>query len=158
MSTSTTEHDPRRGRWIPWAFVGAMALVVVVNAVMVWFALSTFTGVTTARPYDRGRTYNDVLAEAARQEALGWRSTVRLAGDTLVVQVRDPSDAPVQGELLGALHRPLTREAIPLHFRDAGYGRWVAPLAELPAGQWEARLKLSGREGRMDIRRRVFAP
>jgi nitrogen fixation protein FixH len=152
------DHDPRRGRWIPWVFVGGMALVVVVNAVMVWFALSTFTGVTTLRPYDRGRTYNDVLAEAARQDALGWRSTVKLADDTLVVEVRDPRDAPVRGELLGALHRPLNREAIPLHFRDTGYGRWVAPLGELPAGQWEARLTLDGRDGRLDIRRRVFAP
>ena len=35
MSAST--FDPRRGRWIPWAFVGGMAVVVVVNLVMVYF-------------------------------------------------------------------------------------------------------------------------
>ena len=56
--------DPTRGRWIPWVFVGGMGLVIGVNAILVWFALTTFTGVTTPRAYDRGRTYNDVLAEA----------------------------------------------------------------------------------------------
>lgn len=151
-------HDPTRSRWIPWAFVGGMMLVVVVNAVMVWFALSTFTGVSTPRAYDRGRTYNDVLAEAARQDALGWQARVTLAGGIVTVDIRDPQNAPVHGELLGALHRPLNREAVPLHFREVGPGRFTAEVVNLPAGQWEARLTLNGAAGRLDIRRRVIAP
>ncbi len=151
-------HDPARSRWIPWAFVAGMMLVVVVNAVMVWFALSTFTGVSTPRAYDRGRTYNDVLAEAARQDALGWQSRVTLQGGIVSVEIRDPQNAPVHGELLGALHRPLNREAVPLHFREYGPGRFTAEVVNLPAGQWEARLTLQGAAGRLDIRRRVIAP
>ncbi|MCX7374496.1 MAG: FixH family protein [Alphaproteobacteria bacterium] len=150
-------YDPTRSRWIPWVFVGGMMLVVVVNAVMVWFALSTFTGVSTPRAYDRGRTYNDVLAEAARQDALGWQSRVTLQGGIVSVEIRDPQNAPVHGELLGALHRPLNREAVPLHFQEYGPGRFTAEVVNLPAGQWEARLTLQGAAGRLDIRRRVVA-
>jgi nitrogen fixation protein FixH len=150
--------DPRRSRWIPWAFVGGMLLVVVVNAVMVWFALSTFTGVSTPRAFDRGRTYNDVLEEAARQDALGWRARVSLAGGIVTVEIRDRADAPVHGQLLGALHRPLNREALPLHFSEYGPGRFTAEAVNLPAGQWEARLVLHAAEGRFEVRQRVFAP
>ena len=150
--------DPTRSRWIPWAFVGGMGLVVVVNAVMVWFALSTFTGVSTPRAYDRGRTYNDVLAEAARQDALGWQVRVKLDGGIVSVEIRDPANAPVHGDLLGALHRPLNREAVPLHFLETGPGRFTAEAANLPAGQWEARLTLHNAAGRMDVRHRVIAP
>ncbi|MCZ8150271.1 MAG: FixH family protein, partial [Roseomonas sp.] len=65
LSTSR-DFDPNRSRWIPWAFVGGMTVVVLVNLVLVYAALSTFTGVTTGRSYDRGRAYNLVLEEAAR--------------------------------------------------------------------------------------------
>lgn len=150
--------DPRRSRWIPWVFVGGMLVVVVVNAVMVWFALSTFTGVSTPRAFDRGRTYNDVLAEAARQDALGWQARVSLSGGIITVDVRDRADAPVHGELLGALHRPLSREAMPLHFLRSGPGHFIAEAVNLPSGQWDARLVLHAPAGRLEIRHRVVAP
>ena len=35
--------DPKRSRWIPWVFVGGMLLVVVVNGVLIFSAISTFT-------------------------------------------------------------------------------------------------------------------
>ena len=73
----TQDFDPKRSTWIPWVFVGGMALVVLVNLVLVYAALSTFTGVTTGKSYDRGRSYNQVLAEAARQDALGWAAAYR---------------------------------------------------------------------------------
>ncbi|MCX7932739.1 MAG: FixH family protein [Rhodovarius sp.] len=158
MRSPSRDVDPSRSRWIPWAFVGAMLLVVAVNGVMVWLALSTFTGVTTPRAYDRGRAYNEVLAEAARQDALGWRSSVRLEAGRLVVEVEDAEGRPVQGLLAGALHRPLSLEVVALEWRPLAPGRWAAAVADLPPGQWEARLSLTGREGRLDIRRRVIAP
>ncbi len=150
--------DPRRSRWIPWAFVGAMLLVVVVNGLMAALALSTFTGVTTPRPYDRGRTYNDVLAEAARQDALGWRGSVELAEGQLRVRVSDARGAAVTGVLEGILQRPLTRQALPLAFIAAGPGLWLAEAQPALPGQWEARLTLFGSEGPFDIRARVLAP
>ena len=80
MTDRAASFDPNRSRWIPWAFVGGMTLVVVVNLIMVYYAVSTFTGVTVPRSYERGRGYDEVLAEAARQDALGWQAEVTLAG------------------------------------------------------------------------------
>ena len=150
--------DPSRGRWIPWCFVGGMLLVVAVNAVLVWFALSSFTGVATPRAYDRGRTYNDVLTEAARQDALGWRAATTFEGNELRVRVTDAPGAPVQGELGGVLLRPLSGESLALGFRRIGPGLWAATVRPPHPGLWQARLRLQGPGGAFDIRERVIAP
>lgn len=150
--------DPTRGRWIPWCFAGGMLLVVAVNAVMVWLALSSFTGVATSRAYDRGRTYNDVLTEAARQDALGWRATTALDGSELRVRVTDAAGAPVAGELGGVLLRPLSGESLTLGFDRIGPGLWAAAVQPTHRGLWQARLRLLGPAGPFDIRERVIAP
>ena len=157
MSATTIPHDPNRGRWIPWVFVGGMALVVVVNAVLVFFALTTFTGLTTGKSYDRGRAYNQVLQEAARQEALGWTAQVALDGPALLVAVQDRDGRAVPGRVEGVLRRPLEGADVALDFASLGTGRFLAHAADLAHGQWEARLTLHGADGqRLDIRQRVI--
>jgi nitrogen fixation protein FixH len=151
MSTRIPEHDPRRSRWIPWVFVGGMLLVLAVNVGMVAAALTTFTGVTTGRAYDKGRAYNHVLEEAARQDALGWRATVAVEGRTLRLAVLDRAGLPVAGRVQGVLHRPMDGLELPLTLL-AG----TADLAAAQPGLWEARLTLTDAEGhRLDIRQRV---
>ena len=151
------DFDPNRSRWIPWVFVGGMTVVVLVNLVLVYAALSTFTGVTTGRSYDRGRAYNQVLAEAARQDALGWSARVALDGGVLSVVATDREGLPVGGRVQGVLHRPLEGAEIPLDFAVAGPGRFIAEAAPPATGQWEARLILSGaRDERLEIRQRLI--
>ena len=155
-ASRTQDFDPKRSNWIPWVFVGGMLLVVVVNGFMAYAALSTFTGVTTGRSYDRGRSYNQVLAEAARQDALGWTTQVALEGKVLTVTVADREGLPVGGRVAGVLHRPLEGAELRLDFAAAGPGRFIA-FAEPPAaGQWDARLTLRGERGeRLEIRQRL---
>lgn len=154
---SPGDFDPKRSRWIPWAFVGGMTIVVLVNLVLVYAALSTFTGVTTGRSYDRGRAYNQVLQEAARQDALGWTARVALEGGVLAVNVTDREGLPVGGRVEGVLLRPLEGAELALDFAAAGPGRFIAFAATPAAGQWEARLTLHDERGRrLDIRQRVL--
>lgn len=157
--TRAADFDPRRGRWIPYVFVGLMLLVVAVNGGLVLAALSTFAGTTTTGAYDRGRAYNAVLAEAERQAALGWAARVTLAGGRLDVVVTDRQGAPVPGALQGIMLRPLQGLTMPLELVEQAPGRWSALARHLAAGQWEARLTLTGPDGRhLDIRQRVLAP
>ena len=150
--------DPQRGRWIPWVFVAGMLLVVAVNGTLVVAALTTFTGVTTGHAYDRGRTYNDVLHAAARQEALGWRAEVRLDRSGLSVRVLDRDGGLLTGRLDGVLLRPLEGTELPLDFAAVGSRFWAAVHPPLP-GQWEARLTFRSTTGdKLDIRQRVLVP
>ena len=121
---SIPAHDPNRSRWIPWVFVGGMMVVVVVNGVLIFQALTTFTGVTVGQSYDRGRTYNRVLDEAARQDALGWQLQASVEDGRVTVTARDRADAPIAGVLEAHLLRPLDGERVP--FPDVtGAGRFV---------------------------------
>lgn len=154
----STTMPVRRSAWIPWAFVGAMLLVVLVNGVLIFAAVDTFTGVTTGKSYDKGRAYNHVLAEAARQDALGWTPEVTLRAGGLRIVVRDRDGRPVPGVLAGVLRRPVEGTEIGFAPPATGAGQWAAPV-ELHAGQWEARLRLTAVDGRhLDIRQRVIAP
>ncbi|PZW43051.1 nitrogen fixation protein FixH [Humitalea rosea] len=151
--------DPARGKWIPWIFAGMMTLVVAVNGGLIFAALSTFTGVTTGRAYDQGRVYNHVIEEATRQAALGWTAHVALAAGRLSVVVTDREGLPVAGHMDGLLQRPLDGRELPLSFAAPAPGRWSAEAVPPAAGQWEARLTLTGPAGRhLDIRERIIAP
>ncbi|WP_431285451.1 FixH family protein [Humitalea sp. 24SJ18S-53] len=159
MSMVKRPFDPARGGWIPWVFVGMMAIVIGVNGILIYSAISTFTGVTRPRTYDLGRSYNAVIAEADRQAALGWSGRVALASGRLSVTVIDREGLPVPGHLTGLLHRPLDGREVPLAFGAAAPGRWTAEATPPAPGQWEARLTLTDPTGQhFDIRQRVIAP
>ena len=156
---SEAMHDPRRGRWIPWVFVGGLLTVVAVNAVLVWYAVSTFTGVTIGRAYEQGRHYDQVLEEAARQDALGWASRVSFDGHALRVAVVDRAGLPVSGRLDGVMLRPVEGTTLPLSFAAVSAGHWSASIDLPKPGQWEARMTLVGPDGAaFDIRHRVMVP
>lgn len=141
-----------RDTWIPKVFVGGMLVVVAVNGGLVYAALSTFTGVTVERSYERGRGFNAVLAERDRQEALGWRAELRW----------QPGEAPGAGRLLlaladrdgaalnhvsvaGALVGPLDAVRVPLQLVQVGAGRYEAKVVAPRPGSWDAQLLLRGR-------------
>ena len=62
-----------RSRYIPWLFVAGFAVVIAVNAIMIWFAVGSFSGLYTPVPRDRGLHYNAIIAEQKARDALGWR-------------------------------------------------------------------------------------
>ncbi|MDI3305598.1 MAG: FixH family protein [Acetobacteraceae bacterium] len=153
--------QPRRGRWIPWVFVGGMALVIAVNGVLIAAAVSTFTGTTVGQAYDRGRTYNHILEEAARQRALGWSAEVAWADGRLTLQARDHTGAPLPADttITGILLRPLEGTELPLAFQPTGAGTWAAAASVPEPGLWEARLTLTRPDGsRLQVQRRLMLP
>ncbi|GIK98133.1 MAG: membrane protein [Alphaproteobacteria bacterium] len=150
------DHDPRRGRWYPWLFVAAFAVVIAVNGVMVTLAVDSFAGLDTEHPYERGLAYNETLAAERAQDALGWTVAFDAVpagaaeGGARTVEVtgafQDRAGAPLTGLSVRAL---LRRPAAAGHDREValapqGPGRYSA-TAELPfPGQWELRIVASG--------------
>lgn len=156
---SATSPAPR-GRWIPWVFVGGFGVVIAVNAVLITAAISTFTGTTTVGAYNRGLEYGEVLAEADRQRALGWRGAVSRADGAVLVSLRLPDGTPLPADAIvtGRLQRPLDRTALPLAFQPAGPGGWRA-VAEVSApGAWEAVLTVTRGTDRFELRERLTFP
>lgn len=149
MSTALTQRRPHRDRWIPWAFVAFFATFIAVDAVMVYLAVGSFSGVSTQNAYQEGLEYNDKLAAMRREKALGWTAAVdfRASGPQqgrLVVTLLDRDGTPLtQAKAQAELVRP-TQEGYDFTVPLVREGEHFAADLDLPlAGQWEVRLAVS---------------
>ena len=131
-------------RWIPWAFAGALGIVVAVNGALAYFAVSSSTGLVTEHPYESGTRYNRVLDAARAQDALGWQATLAFAGDghaqgEVAVAIADRAGEPLSGLDVSALvSRPVEPlPDTPLQLAEAGGGHYRGHVALPRAGQWE---------------------
>ncbi len=118
-------------------FFGVMLLV---NGIFLYFAISTFNGLSTEDAYRKGLKYNERLDEEARQNRLGWTNSVITSPDqrslTLVISARNGK--PVTGlNLSSKLSRPASdRYDTSLEFSETKQGIYIAPMKDIQAGNW----------------------
>ena len=153
------------GWWYPWIFVGGMVLVALVNGVMIFIALDSWTGLETERHYRKGLDYNENLAAAETQALRGWRldldwKVASVSGDTRTIEMRAQfaerngqalNDLSVTALIVRPTHEGYDFE-VPL--QAMGDGTYSA-TANLPlAGQWNVRIHaLRGDEAFQEVRR-----
>jgi nitrogen fixation protein FixH len=156
---------PDRASRLPWIFVAAMGVVVLVNAVMVTAALRTHSGLAHGDAFGRGLAYNAVLDAAERRDRLGWRLTVQLGGAgtdgrrLVEIGLVDSDGAPLPGGAVAASFvRPVEAMApLAARFEETAPGRYAAGI-ELPAaGQWDMRIDVARGGERLQFVQRVFA-
>jgi nitrogen fixation protein FixH len=102
---ATPVHRSRRplSGWAVFAMVaGFFGAIIAVNAVMMYFAITTLGGVKTESAYRAGLAFSAERAVATAQDARHWRVegvVRRVAADTVEVTVepRDEAGQPVQG-------------------------------------------------------------
>ena len=141
-----------QSRWIPWAFAGALAIVVGVNGALAYFAMATAPGLVTAHPFERGNDYNRVLDAGDVQDALGWRVSLKFNAlapgqGELVAEIADRSGRPLRGLAVTArLVRPLgpTPERA-LTLAEDQPGRYVQTINLERPGQWD--VHIAARDG-----------
>lgn len=95
--------------WVPWMFVLAFLVVGAVNAVFVYLAIHSHTGLVTEQAYEKGLAFNQTLAKAEAMQALGWNFSVELTSeDILSVRLVDKSGNPIQkAQVKGRMVRPV---------------------------------------------------
>ncbi len=152
----------RRGAWIPWLFAAFFGVVVVVNGIMVFFALDSFSGLQTRGHYQRGLDYNRVIAAERAEQALGWSVHVGYEPDAgrrgrVVVQAADRDGAPLAGaEVTVRMVRPV-QDGFDrtIKLAAAGDGLYAATV-ELPlAGQWDIQTLIRHPSGSFRTSRRI---
>lgn len=132
---------PWRDRIIPWYFVMAFAVVFAVNMLFVYLATKTHTGVVTEQAYEKGLAYNETLAKARAQDALGWQSHAEVAAGVLRLSLVNDRGNPVQGaEVTAHFTHPVKRG------QDASF-----PLAERAEGRYELAVPEAHRSGQWDV-------
>jgi nitrogen fixation protein FixH len=155
---------PSRDLWIPWLIVAGFAVIILVNGVMVYFAMTSFTGLHTEGHYQRGLDYNDVLASQAAEEKLGWTVEVDFAETgreqiRLSVRAADRAgnplnDAGVQVRLV----RPVQAgHDMNVTLAAAGDGLYSAEIKLPLRGQWDILAQISHPSGNYSTATRIVA-
>jgi nitrogen fixation protein FixH len=151
--------------WIPWAFVGFFAVVLLVNGIMIFVAFDSWTGIgrENANSYQQGLSYNDRLAAVEAQEALGWQADLgfeELADGRgrLVLALADRRGNPLEGATVAAtLARPTDAAGdFVVALGDVGIGRYGADIAFPARGQWDVRVLAEHPRGVYRLSGRVF--
>lgn len=143
----------RPGRYIPWILVAGFGVVLAVNLTMIWIAMSTWTGISTNRAYDKGITYNRNLDAAERQAALGWQAgieTTQAAGlaGTISVRLVDTRNQPLERvDVRADFERPTHQGYdFSLDLERTGAGTYTASFTAPLAGLWDVRV-IATRDG-----------
>jgi nitrogen fixation protein FixH len=151
---------PRRSAWrlFPWLVAGAMTVVVVVNAGMIYAALASFPGKAGNEGFELSNQYDAVLDHARQAEELGWTITA-VAGKAGMAEVvlTDRNGAPLTGATVGAAaERPLGDPKVrQMTFHEGTAGRYVADAALPLPGQWDLTLSASADGHTMAATRRI---
>jgi nitrogen fixation protein FixH len=157
--------ERKSGWWYPYIFVGGFAVVLVVNFTMAYFASSTFSGLSTEKPYEKGLAYNKTLDAAKVQEQMGWAVDVEVEpganhGLHVTIRYRDRDGKPVEGlTVRGRMVRPTAKG----HDREvvlASVGAGVyATHQEMPLpGIWDMTVDAGAPGISYQISRRILAP
>jgi len=153
------------GWWYPYIFVGGFMVVLAVNLTMAYFANSTFSGISTERPYEKGLAFNQTLEAARQQEALNWSVDLQVEpaanhGAHVTITYKDAASKPVDGMQVKALFvRPTAKG----HDREValasvGPGAY-ATMQELPlAGVWDMTVLASAKDQPYSVLRRIVVP
>jgi len=147
-------------RYIPWIFVGGFAIVIAVNATMIWLAVGSFSGLYTTKPRERGLAYNAVIAEQVQRDALGWRfdTTWRPEANRLEVVLLDADGKALAPSTLAAqLVRPVEKRApLAVALVPTDIGRFAADLVLPERGNWDLDIVVERGADRFAVTRRMF--
>jgi nitrogen fixation protein FixH len=136
------------GRMVLAGLVAFFAVVVGVNGLMTYAAISTFGGVETESSYRAGLAFANEMASAHAQDARHWNVTAKAAlnGDMTVLEVtaRDAAGRPVPNLAAAAqlVHPTDRRGDVIVPLADSGAGMFRGETAAA-AGQWDLVIELS---------------
>ena len=132
--------SPRRSI-IPWLFPMGLGLVVVVNTVLLLFALRSSPGLVVNNAYERGRDYGAVIERTEAQDALGWQFEVRHDGGAgrIVVRLADGKGGEIPGLVVSAIaDRPVGPvAALDLPLAAAGQASYAGRFTPPARGAWD---------------------
>ncbi|GER05102.1 hypothetical protein JCM17846_27840 [Iodidimonas nitroreducens] len=148
MAVARAFEKPLTGRKVLLIFCGFFGLILGANIIMMVFAAMSYDGVQEEDAYRKGRDYNDVLAAAAAQNALGWQVEFdqKMGGMVLQRQVfarfLDDRGQPLDDlDVRATFFSPIEEEHdTGLGLANLGAGRYEGMITVPRAGRWELRI------------------
>ena len=159
MTSAAKTAGPVRGRHVLMAVAGFFALVIGLDSLFVVWAVGSFPGEISERPYEDGLAFNRTLEARRAQAALGWTAKVVQGARPGEISVRfaDAAGAPLKElRVKAAFARPATQagaRSTTLRMQEAGT---YAGGPTLAPGAWDLTLTAVDERGRgFEARRRL---
>jgi nitrogen fixation protein FixH len=145
---------PITGRAVLYGLLAFFGVVFAVNGALIYFAVGSWSGLSTERPFEAGRDHDRTLAQAEAQAALGWRSAVDLVpgtagGQAVEVTLNGRNGAPLGGlEVELALRRPARGDLDQrLSLNETAAGRYRGTVVLPLPGRWYADIRVRDADG-----------
>ena len=134
------------GRHVLFFTVSAFAVIIGVNVLMAWKAISTFPGLEVKNSYVASQTFD---AERAAQQALGWTLTpVYDAGAReLRLAFTDPAGRPIEVQNLTVLVGRTTEADDDMTPTFAFVSGAYVAAADLAQGKWMMQVRANAADG-----------
>ncbi len=134
------------GRSMLKVILGFFGVIVAVNVLMAYLAVTSFRGVVVDSGYVASQDFNRDQARLATQAARGWEVSVTAPGGAPQVALTGPDGAALGGlSVTGVIGRPADgRSEAALAFAETAPGVYAAPEALAP-GEWRLVLTVDGR-------------
>ncbi len=153
----------------PWilAGLGLIATFITVNAVFIFFAITTSPGLVTEDYYDRGRDYEEnVLKIMAAQDALNWDTKLAIPAqittrqpDTFRFSAVDSRGIPIMdADVSVVAYRPSDADAdFKIRLDQAAPGQYQALIAFPLPGIWDLNITVKDGENTFNMSHRISA-
>ena len=150
MQGSKAFDKPVTGRKVLILLLGFFGVMLTANAIFVYFALTSFSGLETENAYLKGLDYNATLEDAAEQRALGWQANLAhevlsTEGSRVTLTYLDKAGRPLDGLAVALEIRRPTTETFDqtLELLAVGPGRYQADFSFPEKGAWFLRISAS---------------
>ncbi len=130
------------GRMVLFSLIGFFGLIFAANAVLIWLAVSTNTGVVVSSSYKAGGGYQAELDAGKAQAERNWSVVADIVrsgeGAAIDITVRDANGAPVSGLDVSARLASVASEADDrlATLSEGEVGRYRGAVDTLAAGKW----------------------
>lgn len=132
------------GRHVFAITTGAFAVIIGVNVLLAWKAVSTFPGLEVENSYVAGQGFDQ---RKSAQEALGWVMTPSYAKGRIELAFHDPAGAPVKVRDLQVLIGRATEAKDDVMPIFALSGAIYAADVALDQGKWMIKVKATATDG-----------
>lgn len=128
------------GKTVLLSFIGFFGLIIVVNAIFIYTALHSNTGVVTEESYEKGLAYDDVLKRAETQPKLV--ETMSYKAGTLEWNIRDSHGNPIKNAAVQAKFIRPVQDGFDFEvsLKHISGGRYAAAVKFPLEGMWTAKL------------------
>lgn len=148
-----------------WIIIGGFSIVLAANSALVYFALTSWTGLETEHHFVKGLAYNRDLEGARRQQALGWQMELNTSfsdgkSGTIKIGFSDRQGQPLSDLTVKVFAIRPTREGFDREFlaKPVKDGLYLSPFTLPLPGVWD--LRVVARRGDNDFQQvnRIVTP